>query len=75
MLKLAQGLGLDLAHALASDVEAAAHFFEGVLVGADAKAHADHALFAGGEGGKDVGGDVFEVALYRGRWASRLCPR
>ena len=42
------------------------HFFERVVgVHADAKAHAQHAFFARGEGGEHTGCGLFEVLLDR----------
>src|SRR5271167_4615332 len=53
VLELAQGLGLDLADALAGHRELLADLFERVVgVHADAEAHAEHALLARGERGK-----------------------
>src|SRR5438445_11378047 len=50
MLELAQRLGFDLADALAGDAELLPDLFERVIgVHADAEAHAQHALFAGGQ--------------------------
>jgi hypothetical protein len=53
--QLAQGLGFDLADALAGDVELFADFLQRVVSGHfDAKAHAQHLGFAGREGVEDV---------------------
>src|SRR5579863_5779321 len=50
VLELAQGLGLDLADALAGDGELLTDLFQGVVgVHADAEAHAQDALLARGE--------------------------
>src|SRR5499426_79199 len=50
MSELAEGLGLDLAYALAGDREVLAHFLEGVLAAVgEPEAEAQHLLLAGGE--------------------------
>src|SRR5690348_17061229 len=55
MPQLAQRLGLDLADALAGDVELLANFFQGVVgVHVDAEAHAQHLGFARGQARQHV---------------------
>ena len=50
MTQLTQRLGLNLTNTLAGDVEVLTDLFQGVIgLAADAKAHAQHALFARGE--------------------------
>src|SRR6187399_830010 len=67
MLELAQGLGLDLADALAGDRELLADLFERVVgVHADAEAHAQHPLLARGERGEDARRRLAQVRLDRG---------
>src|ERR1044072_3208138 len=62
MAQLAQGLGLDLADALAGDREVLAHLFQGVLAAvAQAEAHLDDLLLARGEGLEQGLGLVLEV--------------
>jgi hypothetical protein len=64
VLELAERLRLDLADALAGDGELLADLLEGVVgVHADAEAHPEDALLAGGEGGVDAGGGVLLVEL------------
>ncbi len=53
MFELAQRFGLDLADALAGHGELPTDFFESVVgVRAEPEAHAQHTLFARGEGGE-----------------------
>src|SRR5690606_8831845 len=53
--QLAERLGLDLADAFAGDGEVLTDLLEGVVGGlADAEAHAEDLLFAGGERGQDT---------------------
>ena len=60
--QLAQGLGFDLADALAGDLEALADLFEGVLGAVfEAEAHLDDALFARGQGAQHLRGVLLEV--------------
>ena len=60
--QLAQGLGFDLADALAGDLEALADFFEGVLGAVfEAEAHLDDALFARRERAQNLRGVLLEV--------------
>ena len=60
--ELAQGLGFDLADALAGDLEALADFFQGVLGAVfEAEAHLDDALFARGQSAQDLRGVLLEV--------------
>ena len=55
MAQLAQGLGFDLADALAGDVELLAHFFQPVVgVHVDAEAHAQDLGLARGQAGQHV---------------------
>src|SRR5690242_18343184 len=62
--ELAQGLGFDLADALAGNVEFLTDFFEGVLaLAADTEAEADNLLFLGREGLQDIGGFVADVGI------------
>ena len=73
MAQLAQGLGLDLADALAGDVELLADLFQRVVgVHVDAEAHAQDLGFAGGEPGKHVLGGLFQAfpggGLHRGEY-------
>jgi len=61
-LQLLQGPGLDLADALAGDVEDLADFLEGVLVVLlDAEPHPQNLLLPGREGGKRLAGAVGKV--------------
>src|SRR6202000_2788781 len=67
VLQLAQGLRLDLTDAFARDRELLADFFQRVVgVHADAKAHAQHALFARGERGQHARRGFAQVRLDRG---------
>src|SRR5689334_23875233 len=62
--ELAQGLGFDLADALAGNVEFLTDFFEGVLaLAADTEAEADTLRFLGREGLQDTGGFVAAVGI------------
>src|SRR4051794_24302211 len=62
MTQLAQGLRLDLADALARDIERATHFLERVLGAvADTEAHLEHLLFARGERAQHLRGLFLEV--------------
>src|SRR3982751_2790249 len=64
VLELAQRLRLDLADTLARHAELLADFLERMIgVHADAEAHAQHALLAGGQAGKDAGDRFLEVRL------------
>jgi hypothetical protein len=63
MAHFAEGLGFDLADALAGDVELAADFLEGAGIAvAKAEAEFEDAAFAGGKAGEDVAELVFEEA-------------
>jgi hypothetical protein len=65
--QLAQGLGFDLADALAGDVELLADFFERVIgVHVDAEAHAQYLGLAGREAGEYVA-HGFHQAGFGGR--------
>src|SRR5262249_55967023 len=67
MLQLTERLRLDLADALAGDRELLADFFQRVVgVHADAEAHAEHALLAGGQACQDPRGGLAQVRLDRG---------
>src|SRR6202035_1565326 len=62
MAQLAQGLRLDLADALAGDVEGAPHLLERVLGAvADAEAHLEHQLLARRQGLQHLAGLVLQV--------------
>ena len=62
MAQLAQGLGFDLADALAGYLEALADFFQGVLGAVfEAEAHLDDALLARGQCAQDLRGVLLEV--------------
>ncbi|MCU1332725.1 MAG: hypothetical protein JWM08_1717, partial [Candidatus Angelobacter sp.] len=62
MAQFAQGLGLDLADAFASDGEGLAHFFQSVLGAVfKAEAHLDDFFFARGERAQHLRGLVLEV--------------
>ena len=62
--QLAQGLGLDLADALAGDVEVLAHLLKGVVgLAADAEAHPQHLLLTRRQGTQDLTGLVGEVGV------------
>ena len=62
MTQLAEGLGFDLADALARDLEGLADLFESVLGAVfEAEAHLDDALFARGQGTQDLRGVLLEV--------------
>ena len=62
MAQLAQGLGFDLADALAGDLEGLADFLEGVLGAVlEAEAHLDDALFARRQGAENLRGVLLEV--------------
>ncbi len=62
MAELAQGLGFDLADALAGDLEALADLFQRVLGAVfEAEAHLDDALLARGEGAQNLRGVLLEV--------------
>src|SRR6185437_10763897 len=64
MLELAERLRLDLADALAGDRELLADLFQRVVgVHADAEAHAQHALLAGGERSQDAGRGLAQIGL------------
>src|SRR3569833_1952063 len=64
--QLAQGLGLDLADALAGDVELLADFLEGVVgVHVDAEAHAQHLRLPRGEAGEHVAHGLHQAGLGR----------
>src|SRR6185437_2832995 len=64
MLELPQRFGLDLANALARHRELLTDLFEGVVgVHADAEAHAQDALLARGERGKDAGRRLAQISL------------
>src|SRR6266852_316307 len=65
--QLLQGLGLDLPNPLAGQAENLGYLFQGVLsLKADAKAHADHTLFAGRESFEHVGGTLANVSFENG---------
>ena len=60
--QLAQGLGFDLADALAGDLEGLADLFERVLGAVfEAEAHLDDALFARSQGAEDLRGVLLQV--------------
>src|SRR5690349_20528272 len=60
--QLAQRLSLDLADALAGDLEVLAHLFQRVVgLLADAEAHAQHLLLARGERGQHLAGLLGQV--------------
>ncbi len=60
--ELAQGLGFDLADALAGDLEGLAYLFEGVFAAVfEAEAHLDDTLFARRQGPKHLGRVLLEV--------------
>src|SRR5688500_4902279 len=60
--QLAQGLRLDLADALAGDVERTAHFLERVLGAvADTEPHLQNLLLTRGEGAQDLASLFFQV--------------
>src|ERR1017187_2875062 len=62
MTQLAEGLGFDLADALAGDLEALADFFQGVLGTVfEAEAHLDDALLTRGERAQNLRGVLLEV--------------
>src|SRR6185437_7734198 len=66
MLELAQRLRLDLPDALAGDGELLADLLERMVgVHADAEAHAQYALLAGGQGRQHPGRALTQVALDR----------
>ena len=60
--QLAEGLGFDLADALAGDLEGLADLFERVLGAVfEAEAHLDDALFARRQGAEDLRGVLLQV--------------
>src|SRR5580698_661702 len=60
--ELAEGLGFDLADALAGDLEGLADLFEGVFAAVlEAEAHLDDTLLAGSERAQDLRGVLLEV--------------
>jgi hypothetical protein len=62
MAELAQGFGFDLADALASDLEALADLFEGVLGAVfEAEAHLDDPFLARSKSAEDLRGVLLEV--------------
>src|SRR5262245_37147805 len=67
VVELAQRLGLNLADSFARDGELLAYFFQRVVgVHADAEAHAQHALLARRERGKNPRGGLAQVRLNGG---------
>ena len=66
MTQLAQCLGLDLANALAGDIEILANFFKRVFaVDPDAKALAQHFFLARREGLQDFERLLLEIQFHR----------
>src|SRR5690606_5808513 len=62
--ELAQGFGLDLADALAGDVELLADLFQRMVgVHADAKTHTQDSLFPRGERGQHAGRGLAQVRV------------
>src|SRR5260370_6303867 len=62
--KLAQGLGLDLTDALASDIKLLTNLFQSVLaLTADAETQPDHFLLFRREGLQNIGGLVPDVGI------------
>ena len=63
--QLAQGLGFDLADALAGNIELFAHFFQRVVgVHVDAETHTQHFGFARGEAFEHIFGDFAQAGIH-----------